>query len=272
MRGFYALLEGKWLYEIAGRTKDTSVGPVAIAPSMLELWTKIYSPKVLDECESFFARAEAKLAPLSDEARRLAWIKAEFCDPLVRRGRRQVASFSVGDELVRRSKGVYGRNLLAEDGEKGWYAWPSTNKSVSADVSAPTPPTCLRAVSSERTYVSHSLKGLIEPGKTYRVSMFLKGREVEPFSLWDGGVSIEISDGRKKWRYPYPNGNNGVGFSGTFDWAHAEFDFKAGPELGENQYLSVRLANCTGEGWFDAPHLAVVDVKPEGPGPRAEHR
>ena len=263
MRGFYGLLEDKWIREIAGRTKDTAVGPIALAPSPLELWTRIYSPETLDRCEDFFARARAKLDPKSDEARRVAWIKAEFCDPLVRRGRRIAAGFDAGAALRRRAAGADGRNLLPEDGETGWQSWPSGRLTAAADASAPTPGACLHLVSTERSYATHALKGLLETGRTYRVSMFLRGRGIEPFSTWDGGLNVEISDGRRKWRHPFPNGNNGVGFTGTFGWVHVAFDFTVGPELGETPYLAVRLANCTGEAWFDAPYLSLSQATRE---------
>ena len=259
MRSFYELLEDKWLNEIAVRTLDSAVGPIALAPSALELWTKVYSPDVLGRCEALFARAQEKLDPTSDEAKRVAWIRREFCDPLVRRGREAVAGFDVRRELERRRSEASRNGLLFEgDGETGWHCWPSGLCKETSDATAPTPDRCLHFVSTNRTYVTRSLRGLLTTGTTYRVSLFVRGKGIEPTSTWDAGLGVEMSDGIRKWRHPYPNGNNGVGFTGTFGWTHVSFSFTTGPKLGANPYLAVRLASSTGEAWFDAPQIAPV--------------
>ena len=172
-------------------------------------------------------------------------------------------AFDVSAEQHRRKSGPDVPNILGGDGESRWHPWPLTNMAVVADAFV-TPPASVQIVSHERTYVTRSLDGLVEPNATYRISLFARGEGIVPFSRYDGGLNVEISDGVRKWRYPYPNGNNGVGFFGTFDWIHLSFTFTMGKALGKNPYLAVRLANCIGKAWFDAPRVERIAADEKG--------
>lgn len=263
MAEFYALLERKWVGEIAGNVAETPVGPVVSAPSVQDIWMRVYSPSFIADCEKLFEKAAAKLVSGSPEAARLAFIRREFLEPLAAKSRRLAAGFEVAAELERRKADSRKPNLLGGDGEALWHPWPGTNMTAVADRFV-TPPSSRRVVSHTRTYVTRLLRGMLETNTTYRVSLFARGENIVPFSTYDGGLNVEITDGTRKWRYPYANGNNGVGFFGTFDWIHLDFKFKTGPKIGKNPYLAVRLANCTGTAWFDAPRLERVDPEPPG--------
>ena len=82
MASFFDSLEEKWVNRVAGRMRDTSMGPRCDAPNDDMLYGEIYSRQVLDGYEKLFAAARAKVAPDSLEARRIDLMKREMFDPL----------------------------------------------------------------------------------------------------------------------------------------------------------------------------------------------
>jgi len=83
MKAFYDALETNWVYRVAGRVAETSLGPVASPPSARELWTKIYSPDELRRFARLFDAALAKVPDGSLESRRLGLVRRELFDTLV---------------------------------------------------------------------------------------------------------------------------------------------------------------------------------------------
>ena len=94
MTRFFDRIEQIWMGQIAipsviGETEfgELNGKPVNISgPNEKKLWTEIYTPEVIAELDGYLASAAAA-APDSVEARRVAWIRAELFDRLVR-GRR----------------------------------------------------------------------------------------------------------------------------------------------------------------------------------------
>lgn len=86
MGKFFDRLEKLWIGQVAipSVIGETEIGPVMIkGPSEQDLWTKIYTPKVLAELGGHLDRAAklARAAPLA--AKRIAWIRAGFYETLL---------------------------------------------------------------------------------------------------------------------------------------------------------------------------------------------
>ena len=82
MAEFFDALESCWMTVVA-KPFDTPLGPgVCDAPTPEELRAKIYSPTVLARLDALLARAAAKVAANSLEARRIALFRREYFAPL----------------------------------------------------------------------------------------------------------------------------------------------------------------------------------------------
>ena len=82
MKGFFEVLERKWVHEVVGRIADTPLGPVASPPSVRDIWTRIYSRSERARLAAMLASAKSKVAPGSVEAMRVDLMKREFLDGL----------------------------------------------------------------------------------------------------------------------------------------------------------------------------------------------
>ena len=86
MAEFYDTLEEKWTREIAGHPVDSPLGPgVAEAPSEADMREKVFSTAVMGRLAGLLEAAAGKLPEGSVEAKRVAFVKREFFDPLDRR-------------------------------------------------------------------------------------------------------------------------------------------------------------------------------------------
>ncbi len=87
MAKFFDLLERRWIDDVAipSVIGETDVGPEVKAPSKTDLWTKIYTPKFLAQLRGYLDRAARKVQKDSMEARRIAWIRTYFYEPLAAR-------------------------------------------------------------------------------------------------------------------------------------------------------------------------------------------
>ena len=82
MGEFFAILENRWVYGVNGNFEESNLGPRTVAPSETELWTKIYSPETMARLDALLSKATAKVPAGSLAARRVAFIKEQFFDPL----------------------------------------------------------------------------------------------------------------------------------------------------------------------------------------------
>ena len=82
MQDFFEKLEYKWTHEVVGKTVETVLGPTVVRATGAMLWGEIYSPAVLGDFDALLARASAKVAPGSLEAKRIALFRREFFDGL----------------------------------------------------------------------------------------------------------------------------------------------------------------------------------------------
>ena len=83
MGEFFKILENRWVYGVNGNIEESNVGPRIVPPSEWDLWTKIYSPKTIAVLDELLTKAAAKVQANTIEARRVAFMRAQFFDPLV---------------------------------------------------------------------------------------------------------------------------------------------------------------------------------------------
>jgi hypothetical protein len=85
IKRFYEALEDCWLYGMTGYSPapptNLSPGSYNMPPAKIQ-WEEIYSPAKISAWRKLFARALALVPPESMEARRVAFIRRHFLDPL----------------------------------------------------------------------------------------------------------------------------------------------------------------------------------------------
>ena len=246
MSAFYKLLEKKWLKEVTGRVEETSVGPVAKPPSAYQLWHDVYSPEIRTALRGLLAEAVTKVGRGSVEARRIALVKREVYDPLVRAAK----AFEEATDLqrgLRRRASEPNRSILSE---KGWGgAFVRDTKTFV------TPPDSIRFEGDSTAAVQQYLQGQhgtppLKPNTRYRLSYFVRYENVVPAKK-GGGVYSNVWTEGQNW-YPV----NHCGHTGTAGWIYQEQTFVSRPEKGEyGGYdacsLSLCLRDATGTAWFD---------------------
>jgi len=82
IKSVFESLEEKWTKQFLGHTDMTSLGPAPRLPSILELWTRIYSPEVIRGYDRCFAQAEEAAANEPDALKRIRFMRKEFLGPL----------------------------------------------------------------------------------------------------------------------------------------------------------------------------------------------
>jgi len=85
MQAFFEELERKWIEEVLGASYDTDVGTVVAAPPEYRVWSELYSQEKCNALAALVDRAEALVPADSMEARRIALMRREILDPMVRR-------------------------------------------------------------------------------------------------------------------------------------------------------------------------------------------
>ena len=82
MAKFFSILERKWICDVMLDTKQNEWGPTTIPPSEGDLWSSVYSPDVMKSLDSLLKVASDKVRKGSVEARRIAFMRAQFYEPL----------------------------------------------------------------------------------------------------------------------------------------------------------------------------------------------
>ena len=234
MKRFYEDMEEAWM-SIAGNVVDTDLGPVSQPPSELEIGTRIYSAERLARWRAWVDAAERAVSGDAGSLARVRFVRAQFLDPLARRMSEYRDMISVEKEEARRRAHPPKFNLVSEGGIN---AWPDKM------------PEYLHAVSTnklEREYLSFAFTKephVLKPKTTYRVSFFLKMKDVQPRSR-NGGVYFEMTDGAGGSKV-FPKGR----LVGTTDWIHQTFTFKTGAKIGKSPLLCLRTISATGDVWY----------------------
>lgn len=289
MQEFDELVEDKWLKEIGGRVVDTPLGPVGCPPSPYEIWTKVYSPEVLEHMRALIARAEGKVQKGSLEHRRISLFSDEIYGNLERESRRYMDWIDPNVEDAWRAAHPTNANILAfgdfggisrqgksqafGSGKQGLFAgWYGSRMPGATEIdravyrSAPASMRIRQLDASTNRIetvgvVQYLDKGerRLKPNWRYRLSYFLKLENVVPLKR-SGGVRARIWDDKNVW---FPDSKDGQPFVGTTDWIAQSYEFTTGPETNVQRpsYLSIDLREATGTIWVDDVRLDEVGLQ-----------
>ena len=256
MAEFYAILEDKWIGEIAGNIKETSLGPVAVVPSEYDIWTKVYSPAVIRSLGALCDRAAAAVKAGSPEAKRIAFIRQQYLDPLKETSAVYMESISVERGLKERAQRPE-RSILANGGFEGLAGWePGEEGTVAFDEKVKvTGRGSVRLTARKKAEARQYLGNDFKPNEKYRVSFFLKTENIRPLVDGKGGVYVEVYDGQ--WQFFPTKG----AYCGTMDWIFQEWEFTASEaKAHERLFFHVLLNGVEGTAWFD--DIRVEKVEP----------
>ncbi len=251
-------LEDKFLDEVVGAYEMTGEGPKAKAPSVHEIWTRVYSPAVLERWSRLLDTGAAKLAHGSDEARRFRLFRDELLGIMQRTAEEYLSVADAARAAARYKANPPKRNIVRHD--MGWYAtkWDDTEGIVSGR--------SIKIVSTNGTAASlHYLDGsagdALKPGTRYRISFFVKGKDIVPMRE-GGGAGLTLCDARNNM-FPSP-----AALSGTFDWIHQSFVHKTAPgtNKGGQSYIYLRLSGANGTAWFDGVTIEEIPDQLAVPG------
>jgi hypothetical protein len=260
MAAFFRTLEDKWIRDVVGNVVNTALGPVARVPPAYELWTRVYSPSVLRGLAANCERAIAAAGEGSDEARRVAFIRERFLSPLAEEAKRYLDLVSVEREQSRRRAAGASVNLVPEggfsaDGGNGRCpGWSSLVRDGDAFVSAPSSG---RLSHTNRLYaIRYFRNGELKPDTRYRVSYFLKLKDVKKLAGPRSGVHMAFQDGMGETRYPA-----GSALDGTIDWIHQSFEITTGSDAEKlkKALVCLRLMDAAGTVWID--DVQITEVK-----------
>ena len=249
------ILEYAWIRKVVGiKPLDTPIGPVQVPPSTGDLWTKIYSPKVIARLGELFAQAAASVPPASREGRCVAQFKKTFYDVLLKHSK----EISVSRELKARAK-RHPKNLLTNgelDSLDGWTSSPGSDQTTLVDEeNKVSGRASVRISSSEgadpkryhRADISQYVE--LEAGVNYRLSYFLKAEDVQPYQAEEGAGLCIWEPGNHYTKGPMPL------LRDTCDWIHVATEFKA---VGGRTRIQYRVTGATGTLWIDGVLLEEV--------------
>lgn len=244
MRRFFDLLERKWVYEVAGKTVATPIGDVASPPDDYGLWYRVYDRKTLAELKGDLKDAVIRVGRGTVEAKRIALMKSEFYDPLVKRATAYLQETDPAVEVARRAAGPV-KSVLADG---GWYL---DREHFDGKVIGPTgkPSHRIDATggASYFAYVFNNGKEkALKPRTRYRLSYFTKGA-LRATSRGGGHMVVFRTPNFQK---AYPDRTF---LSGDFDWVHQSFVLETGDDIladGKRCEVMLRTANCEGQIWF----------------------
>ena len=251
-------LEDVFLDKIVGLIIDTPAGPVSKAPTLHEIWTRIYSPSRLASWKALLKRGAAKLDRGSIEARRYAL----FCDELL-----GVVSRTAGEYLdmadAKRAAAKLAanppkRNLVNWNGV--WYkAQRDSSEKIVSDASIRV--TSTNGSGAALYYLDGRSGAALKRNARYRLSFFVKGENIVPVKK-GGGAGVTLCDAFNNW---FPKT---AGIVGTFDWMHQSFEFKTDPEANDRclSYIYLRLTLANGTAWFDGVRIEELPAQVVRPG------
>lgn len=235
MRAFYGLLEKKWLGEIIGEGVSTSIGMATVSVSDLEIWRSVYGGETVSRLKALMDEATALTAAGSLERRRVELMRRELLDPILRKVRAYSVD-GVADERRRRREHPP-VNLI-----RGFK--PVTISRTAYDRKKPSK--------------TVNYKVDLKPGRTYRLSFFMKGENIVPQIPRGSGAQAVIWDAAIAGKGEcLPK----IGFTGTFDRVHCSGVFKTArrPTGDVKPSIDLRLFFATGTVEFDG--LVLEEVK-----------
>lgn len=255
MAEFYGLLEDMWIGEIAGNVKETIYGPQAVVPSEYDIWTKVYSPAFVARLAALCDRATAAVGADTSEAKRIAFIRKHYLEPLKKSAAAYKDAISVSRGLKERA-GRPNRTLLTngdfDEGLRGWevceggeVAFDETTKVTGRG--------SVRLTSAERAEVKQYLNTDFKPGKKYRITFFIKTKDIRPVKGEKGGVYVEFYDG---WWQFFPKSD----YRGTMDWMYQEWTMTSSQaKPGDKLFIHLLMNGVSGTAWFDDIRVEPVE-------------
>ena len=235
MGRFLDLLEKKWIGEVMGNVEDTPLGEMAVPPSEFRIWSEIYTLGFVKELDGLVSAAERLVVPGSLEARRVAMFRREFLAPMFSHADSYESGGSVQRELDRRAK-LGSRSVAGGTGE--------AVINVTADMT------------NSINHKAHFPVSLL-PGHRYRVSYFVRCRDVRLLHKW-GGVGACVWSNEDKDR---TFAVMGQGLCGTFDWICQNAEFEVPNDIASTEFkpkLDLRVCRAIGRAEFKG--LMVEDL------------
>lgn len=249
MTEFFDGLERKWIGECAvpSLIGETEIGPWLAGPTEKQLWARIWSEAELARFRGYLERAAAAVDAGSIEARRIAWIRESFYEPLYATRSKFADRVSVAKELERRKAAPDRVNILSDQSR-----WSMSHRARRDSETCVTPEGAIRVdANGDNTYIGFSVKGRLKPGIRYRISYFVKTENLE-----GRGACMEYEEYTPKYRaVHFPEGGY---VRGTEDWMHVSGEFVAGADVGtakDRSMVWLRVFKSTGTVWFDGMTL-----------------
>ena len=228
MQMFFEELERKWMEEVLGASVDTAIGTVNLVPNEFRIWTELYAPKKLQPLVELVEQATASVPPDSMEAKRIALMRREVLDPMVKRANEYNENLSMAREKARRAA--------------------NPPKSV---VVGEVKPVTITVDGSLTNKPFHAVKfaANMRQGKKYRISYFVKGENVKPYQRRGGAQAVVWFNEAVDKAKVVPS----VGLEGTFDWLHqtAEVYVPKSLSCDFRPEIDLRVFFATGTAHFD---------------------
>ena len=227
MQEFFEEIERKWMEEMLGASVDTAIGVANMIPSELRIWTELYSPAKLKPLAALFEKAESMVPADSMEAKRIALMKREVVDPMVKRS----------DE--------YNRNVSAEGERARRKANPP--KSVVKKTGAVT--ITVDHSMTNSPFKAMKFKADMKQGRKYRISYFVKGENIVAYERRGGAQAVVWFNEKADRAKVVPR----VGLEGTFDWIHQTAEVYVPKKLSCDfkPEIDLRMFFATGTAHFD---------------------
>lgn len=257
MKEAFELFEHKWIFQIAGKVVDTPLGPMPEAPSEPELWTKIWNEAELCRVRQMFDEAADCVSAESIEGRRIAFMRANFLDPLIAEGLAKAQSMDVKRALARR-QAMPPRSLVANGSfDPALPGWESPTELCGYDTDTfVSPPASYRIENRDGkgwSVCSQVLSGRLKDNTRYRVSFFVRLDNVR--RLQNTGHSCWAIVYYDKWHVLPCGGQTGSLLLGTADWFYYEGTFRTGvraEDAKQEPYLAWGFnGDVIGTAWVD---------------------
>jgi len=249
MKRLYEELEAAWL-KVTGVVVWDEVGPHTIVPCEYELATKVYTPAKIAEWNRLCDQAVARNAADADAQKRVNYIRAQYVDRVSGHFRAYMETLSVEKALARRAAEPARPNLVDFKGLS-----TITDKSVpfvDESVKGPTGASAFHIKTTKKTgRITGGLDRVLKPNTRYRISCFLKTKDVVPYAK-SSGVYLEMNNGAKNYK---ESNTRAKRFTGTTDWVYHEMEFDTIDKIVSKPFFTVRIHYSTGEAWFDGLRL-----------------
>jgi len=228
MQEFFEEVERRWMDGVLGASFETDIGTSNFVATEFRVWTEIYSEKALKPLVALFEKAEASVSPDSMEAKRIALMRREFLDRMVKRSRDYNENLSVEREKARRAANPPKSVIVGE-------VRPVT---IKVDQSM-----------TEKPFYAVKFPADLKQGKKYRISYFLKGENLKPYQRRGGAQAVVWFNEAEDRAKVVPN----AGLEGTFDWVHQSAEVYVPKKLpcDFKPEVDLRILYATGTAHFD---------------------